>query len=64
MSGAIHLNPTRPTDVDDTDLTTLTEIVRRQVRVGWQGTAGLYGSTWTPARDSFRYYGARVDVKF
>jgi iron complex outermembrane recepter protein len=31
---------------------------------GGGGTAGLYGSTWSPARDSFRYYGARVDVKF
>jgi len=31
---------------------------------GGGGTAGIYGSNWTPARDSFRYYGARVDVKF
>jgi iron complex outermembrane receptor protein len=31
---------------------------------GGGGTAGLYGSTWLPARDSFRYYGARIDVKF
>jgi iron complex outermembrane receptor protein len=22
------------------------------------------GSSWTPARDSFRYFGARVDVSF
>jgi iron complex outermembrane receptor protein len=31
---------------------------------GGGSTTGLFGSTWTPARDSFRYYGARVDVKF
>ena len=31
---------------------------------GGGSTTGLYGSTWTPARDSFRYYGARVDLKF
>jgi iron complex outermembrane receptor protein len=35
------------------------------------GTAGFSpaiptarGSSWTPARDSFRYFGARVDVSF
>jgi iron complex outermembrane receptor protein len=28
------------------------------------GVTGVYGSTWTPARDSFLYYGLRVDLKF
>ena len=28
------------------------------------GVTGVYGSTWTPARDSFLYYGIRVDLKF
>lgn len=31
---------------------------------GVAGAPGIYGTTWTPARDSFRYMGARVDVKF
>ena len=28
------------------------------------GVTGVFGSTWTPARDAFLYYGIRVDVKF
>ena len=31
---------------------------------GGTAVAGQTGTTWTPARDSFRYYGARVDLKF
>jgi iron complex outermembrane receptor protein len=28
------------------------------------GVTTALGSTWTPARDSFRYFGARIDVSF
>jgi iron complex outermembrane receptor protein len=31
---------------------------------GFKGIASAVGSTWTPPRDAFRYFGARVDVKF
>jgi len=31
---------------------------------GFKGVAGAVGSTWTAPRDAFRYFGARVDVKF
>jgi iron complex outermembrane recepter protein len=31
---------------------------------GFKGVASAVGSTWTPPRDAFRYFGARVDVKF
>jgi iron complex outermembrane receptor protein len=32
---------------------------------GWNSAAGPVNlSTWTPARDAFRYFGARLDIKF
>ena len=31
---------------------------------GFSGVAGALGSSWTVPRAAFRYYGARVDVKF
>jgi iron complex outermembrane receptor protein len=31
---------------------------------GFSGVTGALGSTWTPPRDAFRYYGVRVDVSF
>ena len=31
---------------------------------GGGSVTGAYGSSWTPARDSFMYYGIRVDVKY
>ena len=31
---------------------------------GFSGVPGAVGSTWRPARDAFRYFGARFDVSF
>jgi len=31
---------------------------------GFNGVPGAVGSTWRPARDAFRYFGARFDVSF
>jgi len=31
---------------------------------GFSGVTGAVGSTWRPARDAFRYFGARFDVSF
>jgi len=31
---------------------------------GFSGITGALGSSWTPPRDAFRYYGGRVDVSF
>jgi iron complex outermembrane receptor protein len=31
---------------------------------GFSGVTGALGSSWTVPRAGFRYYGARVDVKF